>query len=140
RLKRLRKFDAPRAAAAEGVPVVYEGWIFEDIYPFNPYCVLTTELPAGIPVSERLEQRVAFDGYFFKNYKYQAGDGKRLAPLLIGRTLALRELPVVPESPWSFSNSFLPAFLMVLLGTALLAVGLAWWFRRGDRQVRLRLA
>jgi hypothetical protein len=140
RLKRLRKFDAPRAAAAEGVPTIYEGWVFEEIYFSNPFCVIVTELPEGIRVGERLEQRVAFDGYFFKNYKYQAGDGKRLAPLLIGRTLLLREPAAAPESAWSFGNMFLPAFLILVLGTAVLVVTLTWWFRRGDSLVRARLA
>jgi hypothetical protein len=120
------------------VPTVYEGWIFEDAYFSNPYCVIVTELPAGVTVGEHVEHRVAFDGYFFKKYMYQAGDGKRLAPLLIGRTLALREPP--PASAWSFSQLFLPLFVGLLLATALLVVALGWWFRRGDRLVRSRLA
>ena len=58
------------------------------------------------------------------------------APLLIGRTLAVRRTAAVPESSWSFARTFLPAFLGLLVATALLAVGLGWWFRRGDRILR----
>jgi len=138
RLKRLRQFDAPALAAAQGVPVIYEGWIFDDAYFSNPYCVLVTNLPAGLQPAERMELLVAFDGYFFKRYRYKAGDGWRDAPLLIGHSLRLRPAPG-PTPADSFSQVFLPAFLGLLGGSVALAVFLGWWFRRGDRLVRARL-
>jgi hypothetical protein len=139
RLRRLRQFDTSRYAAKLGVPVVYEAWVFDERYFGNPYCLLITSLPAGLAVGEQLDRTVAFDGYFFKRYRYKAGDGLRDAPLLIGPTLIPREAPAVEESPWSFSRLFLPLFLSFILGTVLLAVILGWWFRRGDRSVRARL-
>jgi hypothetical protein len=39
----------------------------------------------------------------------------------------------------SFSVLFLPAFLGVLGGTAALALGLTWWFWRGDKRVKASL-
>ena len=139
RLKRLRQFDAPRPAAAEGVRVVYEGWVFAEEYFSNPFCVLFTELPPGLRPAEKMEYHVAFDGYFFKRYRYQAGDGLREAPLLIGHTLKLLDAPAADSSlPMS------QQFLLLLVGFAvvviLLLVGTGWWMRRGDRRVQERLA
>src|SRR5260370_815927 len=103
RLGRLRRFDAPRIAVRQGVPVLYEGWIFGDAYFSNPYCVIATAVPKSIPLwqieqgktgqpkriwrGETLNHRVSFDGYFFKRYRYKAGDGWRDPPLLIGPAL-----------------------------------------------------
>jgi hypothetical protein len=141
RLRRLRRFDAPRQAADEGVPTIYEGWIFGDVYNSNPYCVIVTEIPSSIPVREKIDDRwVAFDGYFFKRYRYQAGDSLREAPLLIGRSMTLRSAPAeAEESPWSVSNLLGPAILASILATVLLVIGLSLWFRRGDRQFRSQL-
>jgi hypothetical protein len=140
RLRRLRRFDAPALAAKEGVPVIYEGWLFTDTSYGNPYCVVTSAVEPPLAPSEKMDSRVVFYGYFFKRYRYKAGDGWRDAPLLIGKTLRpLVEPAPAAESPWSFSNSLLPAFLLLVLCTALLGVGLGWWFRQGDRRVRQRL-
>jgi hypothetical protein len=140
RLRRLRKFDPPRAVAAEGVPALYEAWVFDANYGSNPYCIVTSELPPGLEPGEKLDRQVAFDGYFFKRYRYDAGDGKRDAPLFLGHTLRLNEAPVVPASPFSFGNAFLPTFLGFLLTIGLAALAVSLWFRRGDRQVRGRVA
>jgi hypothetical protein len=137
RLKRLRRFDAPRLAAKQGVPVIYEGWIFGDAYGSNPYCVIATALPNSTPLGETVEQRVSFDGYFFKRYRYKAGDGWRDAPLLIGHSLSERESPnATSESDVGY---LLPLLIAVVVGTVLLVIGLNWWFRRGDRQLRAHL-
>jgi hypothetical protein len=142
RLKRLRKFDASEFAAQRGLKVIYEGWIFGDEYFSNPYCVLFTELPAGVQIGEKVEYRVAFDGYFFKLYRYKAGDSWRDAPLLIGRSLIPREEVSAPsvEETGAVSGLLLPAFLTVVVATALLGIGLTLWFRRGDRRVQARLS
>jgi hypothetical protein len=140
RLLRLHKFDAPQLAAREGVPVLYEGWVFGDTYFSNPYCVIVTDVPEWMKPGDRTDYPVAFDGYFFKRYRYKAGDGLRDAPLLIGRTFVERSYPLTPESTGAFTGALLPLFLALLVGTALLVIGLGWWFRRGDRQVRARLS
>jgi hypothetical protein len=138
RLKRLRRFDAPRMAAKQGVPIIYEAWIFGEAYFSNPYCVIATSVPESISVGDTLNHHVAFDGYFFKRYRYQAGDSWRDAPLLIGHALLDRESGVA-DSAGSVANWLLPALLTVVAATVLLMVGLNWWFRRGDRRVRTHL-
>jgi hypothetical protein len=140
RLRRLRRFDASRAAAKEGVSHLYEGWVFGAEYFSNPYCIILTEIPASMQIGEKLEYRVAFDGYFFKRYRYKAGDGWRDAPLLIGHALSEQKAPPPEkESPWSLANLMLVGSLSVIGTTILLVAGLAWWFRRGDQRIRARL-
>jgi hypothetical protein len=143
-LRRLRKFDAARLAARDGVPALYEGWVFDPEYGYNPYCVIVTELPKSIAIGEKLDRHVSFDGYFFKRYRYKAGDGVRDAPLLIGRTLtpsASQGSAVNARAPWLDSSTpwLLIAFLAILLVTAGFGIALTLWFKRGDKQVRARL-
>jgi hypothetical protein len=138
RLKRLRRFDAPRMAAKQGVPIIYEAWIFGEAYFSNPYCVIATAVPESIPVADTLNHHVAFDGYFFKRYRYPAGDSWRDAPLLIGHALLDRE-SAVPESGGSFATWLLPTLVTVVGASVLLVVSLHWWFRRGDRRIRMHL-
>ena len=143
-LRRLRKFDAARLAAKEGVPALYEGWVFDAEYGYNPYCVIVTELPKSIQIGEKLDRHVSFDGYFFKRYRYKAADGVRDAPLLIGRTLtpsASQGSAANARAPWLDSSTpwLLIAFLAILLVTAGFGIALTLWFKRGDKQVRARL-
>lgn len=142
RLKRLRKLDAPLQAASEGVKTLYEGWIFDDLYAANPFCVIFVDLPAGLKPAEQLEQRVTFDGWFFKRYRYRdAVNQLRDCPLFIGRTVVLDTTSLsAPESVWSFSSAFLPAFLGLIAATGILGFLLAWWYRSGDQAVRQRLS
>jgi len=137
RLKRLRKFDAEPIAAKEGVPVLYEGWIFDESLYYNPFCVIVSEVPESVQVGEKIDYEVAFDGYFFKRYRYPAGDGVRDAPLLIGRTFSRQTEPrPALESPGPL---LLYAFLAVLGVTAALGILLGLWFRRGDKRVQAHL-
>jgi hypothetical protein len=143
RLRRVRSFDAPKfIEEAHGIKVLYEGWLFEpDVYGANPRCVVFTDLPPGIVVGEDIDHRVAFDGYFFKRYRYKAGDGWRDAPLFIAPTLTLSFLSSAsPISNGPFSAGTLATgFVGLIVGTAALALVLGWWYCRGDRQVRARL-
>jgi hypothetical protein len=66
------------------------GWIYEAsiITPDatrNPFVCMFEDAPAGLPIGPNLSERVVFNGYFLKIWKYQASDVARGAPLLIGR-------------------------------------------------------
>jgi hypothetical protein len=140
RLRRLRKFDTNQQATKEGVPILYEAWIFDQLNYANPYCVVITELPAAIKVGDAVDYQVACDAYFFKRYRYKAGDGVRDAPLLIGRSLLAQPAAAAePEPVMSIPDWLLWGFLVFLIATFALGTGLAWWFHRGDRRVRERL-
>ena len=148
RLRQLRRFDPPATAKVAGVKDLYEAWIFDpEKFGTDPWCILFTELPAGLKVGEKTTPTVAFDGYFFKRYKYESRNTNksehwRTAPLLIGRTVVLTgAAPAAvaePEEDWA--GSLIPLFLSLVITSIVLAFGLGWLFRRGDRKVRARLA
>jgi hypothetical protein len=152
RLKRVRKFDAPRLVQKDGVPVLYEGWLFDKVYFANPICIVFTDKPDWLEVNERMDEQVQFDGYFFKKYRYETAevekgkDGRprqvtRDAPLLIGHTVYREGGDASDESPSPLTGSTLVLWLIGLTVVTIgLVGGLAWWFRRGDRAVQSRLA
>jgi hypothetical protein len=66
------------------------GWIYEAsiITPDArraPFQCVFEQAPAGMPIGSDVSERVVFNGYFLKLWKYQAGDVARGAPLLVGR-------------------------------------------------------
>jgi hypothetical protein len=143
RMNRLRVFEAPAGAREAGVEQMYEGWIFDkDLYGGqNPMCLVFTDPPAGMRVGEKVNYLVKFDGYFFKRYRYPAGDGMRDSPLLIGHGPVLAGPAASGEEQGStLGTDLVLLFLSLLVGIMVLAVGLTWWYRRGDRHVRSRLA
>src|SRR5206468_2061111 len=85
-LLRLVRYDPPASLRDDGATDLYEAWVFPEGHHGPPYCVVFAEKPSDLPLKEVFEQGpwVAGDAYFFKRYKYQAGDAWRLAPLLIG--------------------------------------------------------
>jgi hypothetical protein len=110
--------------------------------------LLLTELPEGLTPGPENDVPVAFDGYFFKIYRYKSRDRskasqEREAPLCIGRTLTMlkRAPQVVSEETRALgiSSSLLGVFLGFILCSFCLAVGLTLWFRRNDNRVRQRL-
>jgi hypothetical protein len=66
------------------------GWIYEAsiITPDatrNPFVCMFEQAPPGLPIGPDVSERVVFNGYFLKIWKYQATDVARGAPLLVGR-------------------------------------------------------
>jgi hypothetical protein len=66
------------------------GWIYEAAIitpdaPRNPYVCMFEDAPEGLPIGPDVSERVVFNGYFLKIWKYQATDVARGAPLLIGQ-------------------------------------------------------
>jgi hypothetical protein len=146
RVYRIRRFDAPQMLEAKGIKDLYECWVFGPNEGLNhPVCLVCTELPPGVHVGEKLDVLAAFDAYFFKKYAYEAVGGKpgtlHLAPLFIGRSFVVEKpKPADQEGYDSGSKAILIGFLGLVLGTFGLAFGLHWWFHRGDRRARARIA
>jgi hypothetical protein len=140
RLKRLRRFDPTPALEADGYNDLYEAWVFPEPIGGNPYCVVFGELPSGLKPGEDLDRWVSSDAYFFKLYRYQAADGWRRAPLLIGRAVvpAAGGAPA-PASIWAVPGAVVPLTLGLVGAAIAVAAGVAWWFRREDRRARERL-
>jgi hypothetical protein len=64
---------------------IYEASIITPDAPTNPYVCVFEQAPKGLPVGPSVSERVVFNGYFLKIWKYQARDVARGAPLLVGR-------------------------------------------------------
>jgi hypothetical protein len=143
-LHRVRRYDPPQMLAQAGVQDLYEGWIFSKLYGLNPVCVVFTELPPGVKVAEQMNVPASFDGYFFKKYRYQAADSKpgtaREVPLVIGHGPVVHEAAAGGPATAVWSGTLLAILVVLVVGTLVLAVGLHWWFRHNDAQVRRRLA
>lgn len=142
-LMRVRRFDAPALAQREGLQHLYEGWVFsERLYGARPYCIVFTSLPEGIPIGDSLRIPVEFAGYYFKRYRYEAASSAREAPLLIGRQPVVIKAKTLAEDEQDLGEGtmLVSLFLGLLGGTMILALGLAWWYHRGDRQIRARIA
>jgi len=143
RLRRLIRFEPPGETKLDGVTDQYEGWVFDpEIYGANPVCVVFTELPAGLEPGDKLDVRVSFDGYYFKKYRYKAADNWRDAPLLIGHTIIVKQMPAKADAEeGGLFSSFMAVTFMVLLGCVFfLAFALTLWYRRSDQQVQQRLS
>jgi hypothetical protein len=149
KLGRLARLDPPGPAVARGVTDLFEAWIFYDAQHINPFCALFTELPPQLRPflgEKHLSEKkidVSFDGYFYKRFRYIAGDSKpgsaRDAPVFIGRALVVRTVPeAVPEDPWGYK---LMVALVGFVGfCVILIILLTWWFRRHDEKARRRLS
>jgi hypothetical protein len=138
RLKRIRKFSAPELIRSE-VSWIYECALFDlRNYGAHPQFAVVTELPSGVPVAEEMDLPVSVYGYFFKRWRYLAGDGWRDAPLLIGRTLQVAPGAAIPGKniPESFGRDLVIGALILLGVTIALIIGLSYWYRRGDRRLK----
>jgi hypothetical protein len=145
RLRMVRRYDAPMQIRGQGVTDIYECWVMDPNVGYrNPVCFLATELPAGVTVAEKTNHEVQFDGYFFKRYRYGSVDSKpgyaRETPLFIGRSLNVVKKPsALATTAESWPVSLPVIFLGAVLLMFVLALGLHWWYRRADKEVRRRL-
>ncbi|MFO0841885.1 MAG: hypothetical protein U0797_05715 [Gemmataceae bacterium] len=149
RLLRVNRFDPPHEAQEAGVNDVYEAWVFNEQLGTNPYCVLFTEWPAGLPrdlLGEgRIDRvvRVAIDGYFFKRYRYNANDprGRELdAPLVIGHGLLLLGPAAADDGSATFPIKLVMGVFGAVFGGLIVGVvAVTYWYRRSDRRIRRRI-
>jgi hypothetical protein len=144
RLVEVREVPLPANVRAAGVDRLYEGWVFDRDFRDNPWCVVFSELPAAVKPGQGLDEAVSFDGYFFKRYRYEARDSRkpgeaREVPLVIGAALTFTAPPRADAGGLPHTYELLPLWLVLIGSLVALAVGLTWWFRRGDRLVRARL-
>ncbi len=112
---------------------LHEVWGFTTDSGSWVYAAVVVDLPAGMPVGERVDEEVRFVGYFLKLQGYQPKGAKPnsrplFAPLLIGRIRRI-QLPPQAANDWEWLES-LPAEFGSYWGVALtvgltLVIGLA---------------
>ncbi len=145
-LRRVRRFEPFLIEKQAGIKDVYEVWLVNDKYSargqVNPVCLLCTQLPPGIKVTEDIHGAipVSFVGYFFKKYRFTSVDtkdkGYRESPLIIGH-LVVPKKSAVTGSDWT--SLLVPFILLTLAGTFVVVFLMTWTFRRADRRVLARV-
>jgi len=99
-----------------------QAWTFTNNSMGYPLCLWVEDPPADLAIGDDLFERVYFDGYFLKLMSYQARDGSRFAPLLVGRIgkygAAAPSGPLVPlPKGWTRSHSIVAGLgLFTFLG------------------------
>ena len=122
RLKKLRQFPAQAMAVQGGAKDYYEGYLSVDAWNDDPVFFICTELPPGLAPGESLDVPVGVSGYFYKIFRYTPADARqthkdRLAPLVIGRTIALTGPPApdkAAEGGSEWPEWLGPAFFVVI--------------------------
>lgn len=123
RLVRSLRYEAEKNR--HGVEWLYEGWGTTTDSGSNPYVVVFTDWPQGMPLGEGLEEDVTVEGYFLKLFPYNARDGKgRLAPLLIGRLNWHRAQVDQSQN----STNLIWTGLVIVCGVVVVGLGI-WVFR-----------
>ncbi|GEM_PF-3417954 len=140
RLVRIRKYEAPLPAKAEGIRFVHEGWVFGETKNAHPYAIIFPVLPDGFEVTEQMNRKIMFDGYFIGKIKVRAPKGDIDVPLMIGPTIvADQRADVPPDDSTPFSLMVLIGVVALLSGLVAVICGLSWWFCKGDTAIQAKL-
>jgi hypothetical protein len=117
-----------------GVEGYYVFWLRPADGSDSPIVVYALETPEGFPSiaadQASLQEDVAFTGYFFKRWAYNARDGIRTAPLLLAKSptwQAPASRPSVLPSPGLAITG--------VLAVALLAIAIAQWVYRSSNLI-----
>lgn len=104
-------------------------WIVEPAGPSNaPIVIYSLDKPAEFKVTDDLREDATFTGVFFKRWAYAAGDGTRIAPLILAKTASWQPKP--PPTPVKLPAA--PIVAATLAGLALLATGIAAFVYRNS--------
>lgn len=74
----------------------YEIWLTLAEGPEEPVVVYLPSLPAGFPLADTITAEVDCEAVYFKRWPYEAGDGLRLAPVLVAARLRWSPGPPTP--------------------------------------------
>jgi hypothetical protein len=104
-----RLIELPAGDNSHGFQTLYEGWLFTEDSGPNPFRLVFSRLPEGIPTGERVRLAARFTGYFFKRSGYvnKAGD-LHSAPLLLGKTIRWE-----PATPLETGVSMRTLFIVI---------------------------
>ena len=104
-----------------GITELYR-WIVEPEGGANsPIVVYSVDKPAAFPDQDDLREDATFNGFCFKRWAYSAGDGTRIAPLLLAKSASWQPPP--PVKPVRLPS--IPIVVAALAGLVLLAMAIA---------------
>ena len=123
--------------AASDAPSSLEAWLFTADSGLNPYRVVFTDLPTGVPLGDDLKPplRVRATGYFFKRYSYATANDFHTAPLLLAKTLTVLAQPKsAAPRPAGYSGSLTYLAIGILVTFLVVGVTVELIFRRRLRR------
>lgn len=145
KLKRLSRMGSPARLRENGIPELYEAWIFPTQgRQTDPLCVILSEPPEGVEPAVDITPAVPVvtTGYFFKIVEYPSNEPNpddktrtlyRRAPLLVGRSaVADREAAPAPSSVTSLVTVSLVVGGVVLVGL----LAMTYLLRKSDAGTR----
>ncbi len=145
RLKSIRPMPVDSVLQAAGIRTLYEGFVMDRKEGINPWCVIFTQLPPGVKPGDNLDLPASFDGYFFKRWRYKAGDSRkpgqgREIPMVIAPTLTVSPPPPTDApTPEGWAQGLRSLIVAFVLGLIALVGLLTWGFRRADRRIHSQL-
>jgi hypothetical protein len=113
-------------------PALAEAWVFSD--RDDPFCVIYPDPPQTKQAP--LGASVRFRGTFLKQVRYQAGDGDRLAPLIVGQGAPKVVARPNPARPSGSSAATDWTFAAILAGLVILFLTLQHLRRPARRPER----
>jgi hypothetical protein len=115
----------------------YEGFVFTSDSQSYPYDIVFEEPPSDLLIGDNINQRITFNGYFFKLMAYRAADKLRFMPVLVGRfpkvspAEAAAKVPVFEEF---FKNFRRQGTTWVLIGLSIyFAIRIGFTLRKAMR-------
>ncbi|MDA1251073.1 MAG: hypothetical protein O2820_17800 [Planctomycetota bacterium] len=133
-LRGLRPYGAGRNE--HGVDHLYEAWIKTLDAGDNPYRVLCSRIPQGIPQGMEIEPGtvVKITGYYFKRYGYPAHDHRlHVAPLILAPEVYwFRQRPARDRN--AEDGGIVPYILGLAAIVGSIIAILLWQFRKSDRE------
>lgn len=87
----------------------------------SPVVIYTLELPPGFPTGNDVREDASFTGFCYKRWAYLAGDGTRVAPLLLAKTASWT--PAKAQPPVQVPAA--PKLVVAVVALAALACGIA---------------
>lgn len=119
-----------------GIKTLYEAWLFTDDSQQNPAVIICTEVPKalqnGLPEGKEVIDHVTVTGYVFKMYAYNAQDNRRIAPMILARSLEWAPQTVDEKGGHLFSLILAGTLIVLILGAAIVM----WKAMQKDKQFR----
>ncbi len=113
RVRKVQKY--PIASDIFGIGSVYELWLFPEDGQSNPTVVQCTDMPEGFPIEDNVVENVVVSGYFFKLHAYQAGDSKRVTPMILAKTVEWKPYKQTAWPAW-VKPAIIGVIVMIMFG------------------------
>ncbi len=96
-----------------GIERYWQCWL-QPVGADSPIVIYTLQLPANFPVKPDVREHAAFTGYCYKRWAYVAGDGTRVAPLLLAKTA--KWFPAAKPAPTRLPSASTAVIVLIAVG------------------------